>query len=135
MTAGVGVTAATAAGAGPGADAHAVPVLPLADLAPSRLDEVVAEAALLTRVDRKYLVPMDIAVSALDRLDPATRVLEIDGLRDFGYDTVYSIPPTGSATDSLRSDAVAASSCALGAISIPALPSWNSRPRAVAGPR
>ncbi|XPP27286.1 MAG: polyphosphate polymerase domain-containing protein [Leucobacter sp.] len=89
MTAGVGVTAATAAGAGPGADAHAVPVLPLADLAPSRLDEVVAEAALLTRVDRKYLVPMDIAVSALDRLDPATRVLEIDGLRDFGYDTVY----------------------------------------------
>ncbi len=47
------------------------------------LDELVATAALLTRVDRKYVLPVDDAVAVLDALarTTAARVLEIDGAR------------------------------------------------------
>ncbi|MBL3699562.1 polyphosphate polymerase domain-containing protein [Leucobacter luti] len=61
----------------------------LNQLRPVGLDELVTEAELLTRVDRKYLVPLDAAVALLERLDPATRVLEIGGRREFSYDSVY----------------------------------------------
>lgn len=57
------------------------------------LDELVAEAALLTRVDRKYLVPAAEAAVILRELDPASRVLEIDQRRDFAYDSVYFDTP------------------------------------------
>ncbi|WP_449278570.1 polyphosphate polymerase domain-containing protein [Leucobacter sp. GX24907] len=57
------------------------------------LDELVAEASLMTRIDRKYLVPHADAVRLLGRLDPNTRVLEIDGLRKFFYDSVYFDTP------------------------------------------
>lgn len=68
----------------------------IADL--TRLDavslaELVGEAALLTRIDRKYLVPLDTAAAILDRIDSRTRVLEIDGRRDFAYDSVYFDTP------------------------------------------
>lgn len=53
------------------------------------LDQLVREAALLSRVDRKYLLPLEIAAEAMAGLDPRTRVLEIDGRRDFAYDSVY----------------------------------------------
>ncbi|WP_251382130.1 MULTISPECIES: polyphosphate polymerase domain-containing protein [unclassified Leucobacter] len=58
-------------------------------LTPISLDEIVSEAALLQRVDRKYLLPADAATQVLGSLDPHTRVLEIDGQRTFAYDSVY----------------------------------------------
>ncbi|WP_336660142.1 polyphosphate polymerase domain-containing protein [Leucobacter sp. USHLN153] len=58
-------------------------------LRPVSLEELVAEAALLTRVDRKYLLPLGAAARVLAELDESTRVLEIDGRRSFAYDSVY----------------------------------------------
>lgn len=63
--------------------------LPLDALAPVGLDELTERAALLTRVDRKYVVPVDDAVRLLDRLRGTARVLEIGGERAFGYASVY----------------------------------------------
>ena len=66
---------------------------PLAELAPVALADLVEEAALLARVDRKYVVP----VAALDELLAAvprgTRVLEIEGRRRFGYASTYLDTP------------------------------------------
>lgn len=66
---------------------------PLAELAPVALADLVEEAALLARVDRKYVVP----VAALDELLAAvprgTRVLEIEGRRRFGYSSTYLDTP------------------------------------------
>ena len=62
-------------------------------LAPIALDELVAESALLTRVDRKYIVPRAAAEQLVAGLDAGTRVLEIDGHRAFDYDTVYFDTP------------------------------------------
>lgn len=56
---------------------------------PIALDELVAEAELLTRVDRKYLIPSSEVAGILDRQPEGTRVLEIDGRREFDYDSVY----------------------------------------------
>ncbi|MCO7274681.1 polyphosphate polymerase domain-containing protein [Cellulosimicrobium cellulans] len=59
------------------------------------LDELVDAAALLTRVDRKYVLPVDDAVTVLDalaRTAPA-RVLEIDGARSAAYESVYFDTP------------------------------------------
>jgi len=61
--------------------------------APVRLDELVAEAALLSRVDRKYVLPVEDAAAFVAALDPATRVLDLDGLRDPVYETVYFDTP------------------------------------------
>lgn len=57
------------------------------------LDELVAEAELLTRVDRKYLLTAADAVRILDRVDPRTRVLEIDDDRASQYGTMYFDTP------------------------------------------
>jgi hypothetical protein len=57
------------------------------------LDDIVARAELLTRVDRKYLVPVADAAAILNRIDPRSRVLEIDGRREFAYDSVYFDTP------------------------------------------
>ncbi|TDP93205.1 VTC domain-containing protein [Leucobacter luti] len=65
----------------------------LARLAPISLDELVSEAELLTRVDRKYLIPVATATALLERIDSRARVLEIDGRRDFSYDSVYFDTP------------------------------------------
>lgn len=73
---------------------HALPYGPSAgDFAPISLHELVAEAELLTRVDRKYLLPAGAATEALAGLDPRSRVLEIDGRREFAYDSVYFDTP------------------------------------------
>ena len=58
-------------------------------LPPISLAELQAEAAFLTRRDRKYLVPVDAAGAVLAGIDPAVRGLEIDGRRIFGYLTPY----------------------------------------------
>jgi len=70
----------------------AVPPLTAA-LAPIGLDDLVGRTALLSRVDRKYLVapqrlPEFIALLAADP-DSTTRVLELEGRREFGYRSVY----------------------------------------------
>src|SRR5689334_1799372 len=51
--------------------------------------ELVEQAALQTRVDRKYAVPRHAVDSLLAGLGDDTRVLEIDGLRVFRYHSVY----------------------------------------------
>jgi hypothetical protein len=70
--------------------------------APVSLDDLVSEAALLTRVDRKYVVDLARARRALAALPvasetgapaTATRVLEIDGVRDFQYESTYFDTP------------------------------------------
>lgn len=53
------------------------------------LDELTARAALLTRRDRKYLLPAAALDALLVDLEPGTRVLEIGGRRRFGYESVY----------------------------------------------
>lgn len=65
----------------------------LARLAPIALDELVERASLQTRIDRKYVVPAAALDGLLAELDPGTRVLEIDGLRDFRYESVYFDTP------------------------------------------
>lgn len=62
-------------------------------LAPIALGELVAEAALLTRVDRKYTVPRAGLDDLLTSLPVGTRVLDIDGMRTFAYESVYFDTP------------------------------------------
>lgn len=64
-------------------------------LDPIALDELDAVAALLTRRDRKYIVPIEIAAQAVERLGDASRVLDIDGRRRFHYESVYFDSPNG----------------------------------------
>ncbi|MCS5736267.1 polyphosphate polymerase domain-containing protein [Herbiconiux daphne] len=75
------------------------------DFAPIGLEELVERASLQTRVDRKYVVP----VAALDGIladiaasgetggaapeSSAARVLELGGIRDFRYESVYFDTP------------------------------------------
>lgn len=66
---------------------------PIARLDPVTLDDLVAEASLLARVDRKYVVPRTSLDAVLEALDPRTRVLEIAGARDFAYESVYFDTP------------------------------------------
>ncbi|TQL47184.1 VTC domain-containing protein [Homoserinimonas aerilata] len=65
----------------------------LAAHAPIGLDELLEEASLQIRVDRKYLLLRHELDSVLADLDPAIRVLEIDGRRAFGYESVYFDTP------------------------------------------
>lgn len=60
-----------------------------ADLAPISLPELVAAGELLTRVDRKYVVPLATIQRLADRLGPDSRILQIDGARTFGYRSIY----------------------------------------------
>ena len=58
------------------------------------LAELTERAELLTRIDRKYLLTAEAAESVLDALaELAPRVLEIDGIRDFAYESVYFDTP------------------------------------------
>lgn len=66
---------------------------PLADLTPVALADLVEEASLLTRVDRKYVVPTAALPELLSALPTGTRVLEIDGRRCFGYRSTYLDTP------------------------------------------
>ena len=57
------------------------------------LDDLVAEAELLSRVDRKYLLAATDAERVLAQVDGRTRVLEIDGERGSQYGTMYFDTP------------------------------------------
>lgn len=65
----------------------------LAAFAPITLAELDQNAALLTRVDRKYVVPLAALVPLLDGLAPSARVLEIDDERGFAYSSLYFDTP------------------------------------------
>ncbi|MWB99687.1 polyphosphate polymerase domain-containing protein [Agromyces seonyuensis] len=65
----------------------------LAALPPVDLVELNERAELQTRIDRKYLVPLDRLPAVLVRLDDDTRVLEIGGARDSAYESVYFDTP------------------------------------------
>ena len=60
---------------------------------PIGLDELNALAELQTRVDRKYFVPADVFRRMVGELRGELRVLDIDGLRTFGYESVYFDTP------------------------------------------
>lgn len=53
------------------------------------LTELQERAALLTRVDRKYLVPRSGAARILEQLEDGSRVLELDGRTASGYASTY----------------------------------------------
>lgn len=63
------------------------------DLAPIGLAELVERAALQTRVDRKYVVPLAAVGALLTALGSRARILEIDGQRSFRYESVYFDTP------------------------------------------
>jgi len=62
-------------------------------LATISLDELAERASLLTRVDRKYLVPTSDLGTILSELHSQARVLEIDGRQHFDYESVYFDTP------------------------------------------
>lgn len=60
---------------------------------PIGLDELMELAELQTRVDRKYFVPADVFRRMIAELAGELRVLDIDGKRTFGYESVYFDTP------------------------------------------
>lgn len=67
--------------------------LPVEHLGAVGLEELVDEAALLTRVDRKYVVPARDVPGLVGELPAGTRVLEIGPLRSFRYSSTYLDTP------------------------------------------
>ena len=67
---------------------------PLEELLPGvGLAELEERAALLCRVDRKYVVPLPVAGRLLEELAADVQVLEIDGVRRFTYESLYFDTP------------------------------------------
>lgn len=60
---------------------------------PVDLAELSARASLQTRVDRKYLLGLPDASALITGLGEEAQVLEIDGARSFGYESVYFDTP------------------------------------------
>ncbi len=60
---------------------------------PIGLDELMGLAELQTRVDRKYFVPASIFRRLVTELADELRVLDIDGRRTFGYESIYFDTP------------------------------------------
>ena len=58
-------------------------------LAPISLAELTQTSALMSRVDRKYFVPRAVVADLVAQNAGRARVLEMDGLRTFTYETVY----------------------------------------------
>lgn len=63
------------------------------ELAPIGLAELVERAELLTRVDRKYVLPIHLLDTLLAALPADAQVLDIDGRRRFGYRSTYLDTP------------------------------------------
>jgi len=57
------------------------------------LAELAERASLLTRVDRKYVVPASELAAMIEELADHARVLEIDGEQHFDYESVYFDTP------------------------------------------
>lgn len=60
---------------------------------PIGLDELLALAALQDRVDRKYVLPTAALTPILATLQDRARMLQIDGRREFDYESVYFDTP------------------------------------------
>ena len=58
------------------------------------LEEVTSAASLQTRVDRKYLMPVDVFERLMECLGQRMSVLEMEGCRLFPYESVYFDTPT-----------------------------------------
>ena len=58
------------------------------------LEDVLATAELQTRLDRKYVVPLELFATVLDQLGDQLSVLQIGALRVFRYESVYFDTPT-----------------------------------------
>ncbi|MGB0114579.1 MAG: polyphosphate polymerase domain-containing protein [Ilumatobacteraceae bacterium] len=71
----------------------AIVLADFARLAPIDLDELNESAALQTRTDRKYVVGPHQLGALIDHLHDDVRVLDIDGRRMFGYESVYFDTP------------------------------------------
>lgn len=72
------------------------PIRALGDLrffAPISLAELELDAGLLTRTDRKYIVPQDVFDELAAQLRDSSRVLDIHGIRKFRYRSVYFDTP------------------------------------------
>lgn len=67
--------------------------LDLHRFAPISLADLEENAGLLTRTDRKYIVPTEALIDLTRTLNPAARVLEIDGRRRFRYESNYFDTP------------------------------------------
>jgi len=65
----------------------------LTELSPITLEDLLVNASLQTRVDRKYVLPRAALEPVLEDLDRDTRVLDIDGVRAFGYESIYFDTP------------------------------------------
>lgn len=65
----------------------------VATLYPIGLEELLCRAALQTRVDRKYVLPLASAGVLLAGMARTARVLEIDKQRCFGYESLYYDTP------------------------------------------
>ena len=65
----------------------------LAGLDSIGLEELTERASLLTRIDRKYVLPRSELDAVLGDLDPGVRVLDIDGVRSSSYESVYFDTP------------------------------------------
>jgi hypothetical protein len=65
------------------------PAGPVAHLASISLAELNAAAALQERVDRKYVLTEERLAEMVDELGRSLAVLDIDGRRSFGYQSVY----------------------------------------------
>jgi hypothetical protein len=60
---------------------------------PIGLAELMELAALQTRVDRKYFAPAEAFPRLIDELADELQVLDVDGRRTFGYESVYFDTP------------------------------------------
>ena len=61
----------------------------VAHRAPIQLEEVIREAALQTRVDRKFLLTPEQFTAMVQKLGKDFRIMQIEGLRTFRYESVY----------------------------------------------
>lgn len=73
-------------------DRHLLAAL-AARLAPISLAETNEEASLQTRIDKKYLIPLGLLGRVVADLGQGVRAMDIDGLRVFGYESVYFDTP------------------------------------------
>jgi hypothetical protein len=66
---------------------------PIAGLPPIGLDELIERAALQTRIDRKYVLPVERVETLFTAVRHEARVLEIGDARSFAYESVYFDTP------------------------------------------
>ncbi len=85
-------------------DVQPVETDPVVRLETVSLTELNSQAALQTRVDRKYLLAERDLAGLFDGLNGTARVLEVDGRQRFGYTSTYFDTPTfDSYLDAARS--------------------------------